>query len=331
MATADAHAAPSPTVTVTGASKPASRSSASLLEAPIDKRLTKESRIRLGAERPAAPAPSRDSDWVRPHWERIDGASIYRDCSRASQTRSIRSACVLGSSWLALSLIGTWSVTLAEFSCTDRAGLGHEDCGETVVKRFALVVVGVVMVGLAGLGVAGVFGFTPFRQSDEGQPAVLVSIQEIHEYHAAVGNFEVVLDTSDQDLEWAPAFISGRRSIFQAVGTVDAYVDFSGLADGDLELSEDGKSVTIRLPEAQLAKPNLDQGRTHLVWQDRGILDQIADFSSAPDQAELYSRAEEKLAAAAEGTELKKTARENTKAMLTSLCGSLGITAKFVE
>lgn len=76
-------------------------------------------------------------------------------------------------------------------------------------------------------------------------------------------------------MNWVPGFIADERSLFVAAGTVDAYVDFSGLAEGDLTLSDDGKSVEIRLPEAQLDKPNLDQGRTYLFSQERGVIDRV--------------------------------------------------------
>ncbi|QYF91408.1 DUF4230 domain-containing protein [Arthrobacter sp. PAMC25284] len=65
--------------------------------------------------------------------------------------------------------------------------------------------------------------------------------------------------------------------------------------------------------------------------QDRGILDRIVDAFETPEQAELYQLAETKLAAAAEVSELRKQAAENTKAMLTGMFDSLGIRATFIN
>lgn len=135
----------------------------------------------------------------------------------------------------------------------------------------------------------------------------------------------------EHDVPWVPGFVAGKRSLFVAAGTVDAYVDFSGLAAGDLTLADDGKSVEIRLPEAELDKPNLDQDRTYLVSQDRGIINRYADALSTADQSDLYQRAEQKLASAAKKSELAQQAEANTKAMLIGLCRSLGITASFTE
>lgn len=200
-------------------------------------------------------------------------------------------------------------------------------------KAIVLVVVGaLVALALAGLGVVNIFGSNPFQvsQVDRSQPVLLKSIQDISQYHAAVGNFEVVLDV-EEDVDWAPKFIAGRRTLYVAAGTVNSYVDLSGLADKDLKLSPDGKSVTVRLPEPQIDKPNLDFDRSYIYDQDRGIFDRIADAIEAPQQAKLYQLAETKMTTAAEESELRKQAAANTKAMLTGMFGSLEIHVTFLD
>lgn len=207
------------------------------------------------------------------------------------------------------------------------------DRRKPTIRLLAKVVVGVLVLALAGLGLANVVGFNPLDpgQSDRDR-TVLMSIKNTSQYHAAVGNLEVVVEFQPDDTPaWIPGFIAGRRTLLVAGGTVNAYVDLSNLTDKDLKLSPDGKSVTVRLPEAQLDKPNLDMDRTRVFDQERGIVDGIADAFQAPDQAELYKLAEAKFTAAAESSELRKRATENTKAFLTSLCGSLGVQVTFVN
>ena len=202
------------------------------------------------------------------------------------------------------------------------------------LKLTALLIAGVLgFVALAALGVAGLFGLAnPFgtEEVDRSQPPILKSIEDINEYHAAVGNFEVILDV-EEDVNWVPSVIAGERSLFVAAGTVDAYVDFSGLAEGDVVLSEDGTTAEIRLPEAELGEPNLDQERTYLYDQDRGLADRIEDALSTDDQGDIYELAEEKLRTAAAESELTEQARENTETMLTGLCRSLGVEVTFVD
>lgn len=203
--------------------------------------------------------------------------------------------------------------------------------------RMAVRIVSLLIAGslvlVAGLGAAGLLGITnPFqsRTIDRSQPALLKSIQDISQFHAAVGNFEVVLDYED-DVKWVPGFIAGERSLFVAAGTVNAYVDFSGLNEGDLTLSEDGKSVEIRMPEAQLDKPNLDQDRTYLFSHDRGVINRIGDALSTQDQQELYQRAEQKLVSAAKESELVHQAEENTRAMLIGMFNAVDIKVTFTD
>jgi hypothetical protein len=145
-----------------------------------------------------------------------------------------------------------------------------------------------------------------------------------------VGNFEVVLDVA-RDVDWVPDFVAGERSLFVAAGTVNAYVDFGGFDDGDLLMSEDGKAVTIRLPEAELDKPNLDQKRTYLSAMERGMINRINDALSTQDQRELYAKAEDKLTAAANESELKSQADKNTRTMLVGMFQGLGIKATFTD
>ena len=69
-----------------------------------------------------------------------------------------------------------------------------------IARRIASLLVTLactLVVVVAGLGMAGQFGITnPFESNttDRSQPALLASIQDISQFHAAVGTFEVVLD-----------------------------------------------------------------------------------------------------------------------------------------
>ena len=198
------------------------------------------------------------------------------------------------------------------------------------VVLILVLCVGLVATAAVAATIAGVK--LPFETEtiDRSQPVLLTSIQDISEFHAAVGNFEVVLDY-EEDVTWVPGFLAGERSLFVAAGTVDAYVDFSGLADNDLDVSADGKTVEITLPPAALSEPNLDQDRTYLFSQSRGVVDRIGDAISTDDQQELYQGAEEKLAAAAAASALLEQADQNTRAMLSGMLGSLGLEVVFTS
>lgn len=205
-----------------------------------------------------------------------------------------------------------------------------------MIRRLALVLVGALL-AVVGLGAAQAFGFNPLQSigEDRSRPALLESIQDASRFTAATGNFEVVISDEDNAVG-APAFlnlpdlIDGRSTLFVAAGTVDAYVDLAGLTENDVILSADGTSATIRLPDPELEEPNLDTDRT-FVSTERGLLSRVADAIEKPQQEEFYQLAEADMAAAAEESDLRARAAENTRSMLTGLCGSLGVEVSFID
>ena len=173
----------------------------------------------------------------------------------------------------------------------------------------------------------------PFAEKtvDRSQPALLRSIQDLREFRAATGNFQVIVDIErDTPL---PAEILGERTLFVAAGSVDAVVDFSRLGRQNVVVSDDRRSATITLPAPTLSRPRLDVSRSRVYDRDRGLLNRIGDvFSDGGDQQELYVAAEGKLLAAASGgSGIRRRAEANTRAMLRSLLRSLGFTSVTVR
>src|SRR3954447_4101965 len=96
----------------------------------------------------------------------------------------------------------------------------------TTAKRVIPLLVLGALLGVAAFGLAGWFGLRlPFQTTttDRSQPALLKSIENISQYHAAVGNLQVIVDI-EQDVDWVPDFLAGERSLLVAGGTVNAYV-----------------------------------------------------------------------------------------------------------
>jgi hypothetical protein len=162
------------------------------------------------------------------------------------------------------------------------------------------------------------------RQVDRSQPAVLLALDDLSEYHAATGQFQVIVDLQrDSRL---PDFLHGERTLFVAGGTVDAIVDFRGLGPDAVEVSADRRRVTLTLPAPRLSDPRVDPERSYVFERDRGLLDRVAGlFSDNPTgERELYLLAEAKLEAAAAEAGLAGRAENNTRAMLRTLLGALG-------
>ena len=170
---------------------------------------------------------------------------------------------------------------------------------------------------------------------DRSQPVLIKSLANLSDYHAATANMQVVVDV-EEDARLLPSFIKGERTLFVAAGTVDAAVDFRGLAkDPDaVKVSDDRRSVKLTLPAPKLLEPRLDPDRTRVYDRDRGVLDRVQDaLSDRPgDEQPLYQLADKKLAAAAaEDPKLLQTAERNTRSMLEGLLRGLGFERVTIE
>lgn len=197
----------------------------------------------------------------------------------------------------------------------------------------SLVAVAVLVVLAAVLQLTGTLSrFSPFgvETIDRSHPAVLKELRDLSQYHAATGDYEVVIDI-EKDTPWLPDFLSGERTLFVGAGTVNAYVDFGKLVDEMLVISPDGRTVEVRIPEPVLDKPNLDHERSYVFDQKRGLLDRLGSVLDTKSQQEFYLAAEKRIADAAGKSELRKRASENTKSMLTGLLRALGFQVKVVE
>jgi hypothetical protein len=162
-------------------------------------------------------------------------------------------------------------------------------------------------------------------------PALLQSIRDIGEYRSVAGNFQVIVDL-EQDTK-LPSEILGERTLFVAVGSVDAGVNLSRVSEDDIDVSDDRRSATITLPAVRLFPAVLDVRRSYVYDRERGLLNEIGSvFSDDGDQRELYIAAERRLnEAAREESGLVPRAEENTRAMLESLLRSLGFTSTTVR
>ncbi|MEV0582255.1 DUF4230 domain-containing protein [Nonomuraea sp. NPDC050310] len=197
-------------------------------------------------------------------------------------------------------------------------------------RRWRYIALALVLLALAVVGVRLVWSWAdPFGEQtvDRSQPVLLQSIHNLSRFEAATGSFQVVVDL-EKDANFLPDAIKGSRTLFVGAGNVDAYVDFSGLAKDAVTVNQDRTQATIKIPRAQLEKPNLDNSRSYVFAQQRGFVDRVSDFlaGSPPDQRELYTLAEKKINEAALASDLRNRADTNTKLMLEGLLKSLGFT-----
>jgi hypothetical protein len=197
-----------------------------------------------------------------------------------------------------------------------------------VPLRLLVAGAGLAVLVPVGAKVAGWLPGEPFGQDvvDSNTTPLLLALEDLQEYHAAAGTFQVVVER-EVDTRYVPAAVSGERVEFLATGTADAYVDFQGLDDGAVTLSADGTSATIELPAPRVGEVRIDPEESHVLDRDRGVVERVGDAlgDNPVDDSELYALAEDRLASAAGESDLRQRAETNTRAMLTGLARSLGV------
>jgi hypothetical protein len=162
---------------------------------------------------------------------------------------------------------------------------------------------------------------------DRSGPTVLTEMRKLEEFTAAQGTFTQDVDL-EQDAKYLPDFLAGERVVALVTGTVRATVDFSSLDDGAVEVSDDGTTIRITLPEPVLSDADIDESSARIIGRDRGLVDRVDDFFSdnPTDDTQLYVAAEEKVEAAASESDLLEEARANTERWLTGFLGAAGFT-----
>ena len=119
------------------------------------------------------------------------------------------------------------------------------------------LVVGLVT-GLLNIG-------NPFATTtiDRSPPAVLKQLTNLSTYSAAQGRYQQTIDVED-DVSILPSFLAGEHTVFIAQGSVDARVDFSGLATDAVQVRGDDAVTVIA------ARADPGQGRDRHAREPRG-------------------------------------------------------------
>ncbi|GAB6900260.1 DUF4230 domain-containing protein [Kineosporia succinea] len=231
----------------------------------------------------------------------------------------------------------------------DRGGKGGGGrSGDTIVYRpaperkrsgfltAALVVAVLLVAGALALNLTtgALDRLNPFKglvtnqTIDRSGPAVLQSIQDLGQFEAASGYYELVVDV-EKDVKPVPSFLAGQRTLFIAAGSVDAGVNLSNLGDGAVTVNDDRTHATINLPHPTMSSPTLDYDRSYVYSRDRGVFDRVkgAFTDDSKETEQLYSIASQRLSEAANETEdLRDRAEKNTRSTLEGLLKPLGFT-----
>jgi len=207
------------------------------------------------------------------------------------------------------------------------------------VIRRSLVHLTVLVVTLAAVAFGLVVGLkslrpgNPLREEtvDRTSPALLKSLTDLAELHAAEGRYQVLVDV-EKDTLYVPSVLKGTRVVYIATGSVDALVDLSAVGPGAIRV--EGTTVHVTVPAVRLDDPALDLAASRVLSRERGLLDRIGSATGDernPAQ-ELLVLAQGKVgAAAAEAAQLRQRAETNIRTTIGTLVRGLGFTDAVVQ
>jgi hypothetical protein len=161
------------------------------------------------------------------------------------------------------------------------------------------------------------FFFRDPSRVDVSRPTVVQQIQQLQRLETVVYSMEKIV-TGTQESKYLPRMLAGDRLLLIVHGEVTAGVDL-GMLDAS-QLTIDGKTVTVNLPEASVFSTRLDNARTRVYARETGLF-------TSPDpelESEVRREAERQLTQAALDGGILKTAATNARATLTSLLQGLG-------
>src|SRR5262249_17071430 len=149
------------------------------------------------------------------------------------------------------------------------------------------------------------------------QPTVVDRIQRLQRLETVTYSMDKVVE-GDRTSDMLPDFLVGDKLLLSVHGQAIAGVDLSELKSSDVTVS--GKSVHVRLPEAQIFVSALDNGKTKVYSRSTGLF-----VPADPDlESEVRAKAEQQLRDSALAAGILDTARKNATSTLTTLLLSLG-------
>jgi len=122
---------------------------------------------------------------------------------------------------------------------------------------------------------------TPVPEIISG-PAIVQQIQQVSRLETTIYTVERVIEASQSDPVW-PDWLRGDRLLLIAYGQVIAGVDLGKMTEDDVVVAEDGRTVTITLPPAEIFTVDLDNSKSQVYDRQRGVF--------APPNKDLESEA----------------------------------------
>jgi hypothetical protein len=179
------------------------------------------------------------------------------------------------------------------------------------------------MLALLGVGAAlGRWAPRWFAALDERahRPGVITQVRELSRLEGVSYHVERVVDLKDEQRLLFGMVAADDAILLVASGDVVAGVDLGRIQPADVMLGADGRSVTLRLPRAEVFSARLDNARTYVHSRTTDLLAQRRESL----ETQARRAAEQTLRAAAEDAGILKRAEDSVARTVSSLVRALG-------
>ena len=149
------------------------------------------------------------------------------------------------------------------------------------------------------------------------QPTVVDRIQRLQRLETVTYTMDKVVE-GERTSSVLPDFLVGDKLLLSVHGQAIAGVDLGELKSSDVTVT--GKSVRVRLPQAEIFVSALDNGKTRVYSRSTGIF-----VPADPElESEVRAKAEQDLRNSALSAGILETAHKNAASTLTALLLNLG-------
>ena len=156
------------------------------------------------------------------------------------------------------------------------------------------------------------------------QPTVVRQIQQLQRLETVGYTMDKII-SGERDNPYLPKFLVGDRLLLVVHGEVIAGVNLAKLQPKDVAVN--GKSISIRLPAAEIFTTRIDNGKTRVYSRDTGLF-------SSPDpnlETTVLQEAERQLQQAALQDGILKSADLNARNTVSSLLKGFGFSEVIIQ
>ncbi|MCU1284138.1 MAG: hypothetical protein JWO13_488 [Acidobacteriales bacterium] len=188
--------------------------------------------------------------------------------------------------------------------------------GMLIGMSFTVLLCGLLLWMVAGSGLMALLRGSRTTINVD-QPTVVRQIQQLQRLETVSYRMDKII-SGEHDNPYLPKFLAGDRLLLVVHGEVIAGVDLAKLQPADVSVN--GSTLSIHLPDAELFTTRIDNGRTRVYSRDTGLF-------TSPDpnlESEVRTEAERQLQQAALQDGILKTANQNARNTVSTMLKGFG-------